>query len=103
MSGEGDVVAVVYRGPTLADVTGNRKFVDSPLEGAGFELPVPRAMQRGFPCTPRQTAGFSIQEDEIPPETDCLQDGNGFELQVPRCTLITNSTPWSRLTRCGSR
>ena len=48
---------------------------DSPLEGAGFELPVPRAMQRGFPCTPRQTAGFSIQEDEIPPETDCLQDG----------------------------
>jgi hypothetical protein len=25
----------------LADATGNRKFVDSPLEGAGFELSVP--------------------------------------------------------------
>ena len=27
-------------GSRLADVTGNRKFVDSPLEGGGFELPV---------------------------------------------------------------
>jgi len=26
------------RGSRLADVTGNRKFVDSPLEGTGFEL-----------------------------------------------------------------
>ena len=25
----------------LTDVTGNRKFVDSPLEGDGFELLVP--------------------------------------------------------------
>jgi len=36
-------------GSRLADVTGNRKFVDSPLEGDGFELLVPRRKSRGFP------------------------------------------------------
>src|SRR5215467_4160862 len=30
------------------------------------------------------TAGFSIQEGEIPRETDCLLEGAGFELSVPR-------------------
>ena len=33
----------------LADATGNRKFVDSPLEGDGFELLVPRHKSGGFP------------------------------------------------------
>src|SRR6516162_3811267 len=44
-------------------------------------------------CRPRRlagpvhaaaTAGFSIQEGEIPRETDCLLEGAGFELLVPR-------------------
>ena len=30
------------------------------------------------------TAGFSIQEEEIPRETDCLLEGIGFEPSVPR-------------------
>jgi len=30
------------------------------------------------------TADFSIQEGEIPRETDCLLEGDGFELLVPR-------------------
>jgi hypothetical protein len=34
---------------------------------------------------------------------DSPLEGNGFELQVPRCTLITNSAALVALTRCGSR
>ena len=32
-----------------------------------------------------------LQEGEIPRETDCLLEGSGFELSVPRCALIANS------------
>jgi len=38
-------------GSRLADATGNRKFVDSPLERDGFELSVPgRKRVRPFRC-----------------------------------------------------
>jgi hypothetical protein len=33
---------------------------------------------------PAATAGFSIPQGEISRETDCLLEGNGFELSVPR-------------------
>ena len=33
---------------------GNRKFVDSPLEGTGFELLVPRREARDFRSIPEQ-------------------------------------------------
>jgi hypothetical protein len=36
------------------------------------------------PAHAAATAGFSIQEGKIPRETDCLLEGNGFELPVPR-------------------
>ena len=52
------------------------------------------------------TAGFSIQEGEIPQETDCLLEGSGFELPVPRCALIANSAalvaPRDSVVRGGS-
>ena len=43
------------------------------------------------PAHPAATAGFSIPQGEIPRETDCLLEGSGFELPVPRCALIANS------------
>src|SRR6516165_2260182 len=49
------------------------------------------------PCLPAEpahaaaTAGFSILEGEIPGETDCLLEGSGFELPVPRCALVAYS------------
>src|SRR6516165_1735584 len=36
------------------------------------------------PAHPAATAGFSIPQGEIPRETDCLLEGDGFELPVPR-------------------
>jgi hypothetical protein len=36
------------------------------------------------PAHAAATAGLSIQEGEIPRETDCLLERNGFELPVPR-------------------
>ena len=33
---------------------------------------------------PAATAGFSIPQGEISRETDCLLEGDGFELSVPR-------------------
>ena len=36
------------------------------------------------PAHAAATARFSTQEGEIPRETDCLLEGNGFELPVPR-------------------
>jgi hypothetical protein len=35
------------------------------------------------PAHPAATAGFSIQEGEIPRETDCLLEEDGFEPSVP--------------------
>src|ERR1700746_377471 len=35
------------------------------------------------PAHAAATAGFSIQEGEIPRETDCLLEGSGFEPSVP--------------------
>ena len=50
-------------GSRLADVTGNRKFVDSPLEGDGFELLVPRQKSRGFPWHSGHSGGIDIHTD----------------------------------------
>src|SRR6516165_4916889 len=36
------------------------------------------------PAHPAATAGFSIPQGEIPPETDCLLEGDGFEPLVPQ-------------------
>src|SRR6516165_1079987 len=36
------------------------------------------------PAHPAATAGFSIPQGEIPRETDCLLEGDGFEPSVPR-------------------
>ena len=36
------------------------------------------------PAHAAATAGFSIREGEMPRETDCLLEGDGFELLVPR-------------------
>ena len=36
------------------------------------------------PAHPAAPADFSIQEGEISRETDCLLEGDGFELSVPR-------------------
>jgi hypothetical protein len=41
-------------------------------------------MPPGRPAHAAATAGFSIQKGEIPRETDCLLEGDGFELPVPR-------------------
>src|SRR6516225_7416839 len=49
----------------------NRKFVDSPLEGTGFELPVSRAMQGGSRLARSEFAADSPLE------------GDGFEPLVP--------------------
>jgi hypothetical protein len=38
------------------------------------------------PAHAAATARFSTQEGEIPRETDCLLEGDGFELSVPRQT-----------------
>src|SRR6516165_3652221 len=37
------------------------------------------------PAHPAATAGFSIPQGEIPRETDCLLEGDGFELPVRVC------------------
>jgi hypothetical protein len=42
-----------------------------------------RLCRLGEPAHAAATAGFSIQEGEIPRETDCLLEGDGFELLVP--------------------
>src|SRR6516225_9942696 len=36
------------------------------------------------PAHPAATASFSMPQGEIPRETDCLLEGTGFELSVPR-------------------
>ena len=36
-------------------------------------------------------ARFSIQEGEIYRETDCLLEGDGIEISVPRCLAAANS------------
>src|SRR6516162_6735884 len=43
------------------------------------------------PAHAAATAGFSIQLGEIPRETDCPLEGNGFEISVPRCLATANS------------
>src|SRR6516164_11256432 len=50
-----------------------------------------RSCRLAMPAHAAATAGFSTQEGEIPLETDCLLEGSGFELPVPRCALIANS------------
>ena len=43
-----------------------------------------RLCRLGEPAHAAATAGFSTQEGESPRETDCLLEGSGFELSVPR-------------------
>src|SRR6516164_4764702 len=43
-----------------------------------------RSCRLAMPAHAAATAGFSTQEGEIPLETDCLLEGDGFELPVPR-------------------
>ena len=38
-----------------------------------------------WPAHPREKPGFSTSARYFPSETDCLLEGNGFELSVPRC------------------
>jgi hypothetical protein len=59
------------------DITGSWRDVDEPCAS------LPTAPPKG-PAHAAATAGFSIQEGEIPRETDCLLEGDGFELPVPR-------------------
>jgi len=57
-------------GSRLADATGYRKFVDSPLEGDGFELPVPREITEA--CRRHeQTVGRWTRHP--PGSANCLQ------------------------------
>src|SRR6516164_8296634 len=66
------------------DTTGSWRDVDDPAR-------LCRPCRLAGPAHPAATAGFSIQKGEIPRETDCLLEGSGFELPVPRCALIANS------------
>src|SRR6516225_1853984 len=43
-----------------------------------------RSCRLAMPAHAAATAGFSSQEGEIPLETDCLLEGDGFEPSVPR-------------------
>ena len=59
------------------DITGSGRDVDEP----GASLP---AVPPGRARAPRGNCRLFDTEGEIPRETDCLLEGNGFELPVPR-------------------
>src|SRR5262249_28488313 len=53
-------------------------------------LTSPARLCPGGPAHAAATAGFSIQEEEIPRETDCLLEECGFELTVPSDRSVSN-------------
>ena len=43
------------------------------------------------PPTLAENPGFSRNQGEIRKETDCLLEGDGFEISVPRCANTADS------------
>jgi hypothetical protein len=79
--GVGIVVALTYR----TGIDAPERFSRSRDVGAHFGL-TPRRYSSGqidYNGHAAATAGFSIQEGEIPRETDCLLEEEGFEPSVP--------------------
>ena len=67
---------------------GTEKALDRDITGSWVMLTSPARLCRPYrlagPAHTAANAGFSIQEGEIPRETDCLLERNGFERSVPR-------------------
>ena len=74
---------------------GTEKALDRDITGSWVMLTSPARLCRPYrlagPAHTAANAGFSIQEGEIPRETDCLLEGNGFEPSVPRCARTADS------------
>src|SRR5262249_32438553 len=70
----------------------DRKFADSPLEGNGFELVVPRHESRGFPEHP-QVPGLDRVTLRDRKFADSSLERTGFEPSVPLLRKISRLLP----------